>query len=53
MGKKKRGERRSAEEAQLEEDLKGTIWEKPERQRRSSARTRRKKARREERKKDT
>jgi hypothetical protein len=44
---KRRKAKRSPEDAQLEEDLKGTIWEKPERQRRSSAGTRRKKARRE------
>lgn len=43
-----KGRRRSQEEAQLEEDLKGTIWELKGRQRKSSAGTRRKKARREE-----
>lgn len=50
MAKKKR---RSPEDAQLEEDLKGTIWEMPKRQRRSSAGTRRRKARQEEKKKET
>lgn len=43
-----KGRRRTVEDAQLEEDLKGTRWEMKSRQRKSSAGTRRKKARRQE-----